>query len=473
MRHLLALALAVTVLSGIPTAAQETGRVQVTAPPGLRVYVDGRIAGKTTDADDGIFLERVAAGERTIRLEKQGFDPEERKVTVPAGGIVEVRIDALRPASPKPTTTTVEVSVEPADAMVFLDGLLYGRGPCTIQDIEAGQHVIVVAREGYADHEKRITVHANQSQQVEARLRKGRSSILSQPQGTKGIVAHAGRGFLDVTFPGSREDIHRRLGRPEKESSESGFLWMSYRTAHGLDFLVAENGNGDIAEMRFNPGFEGKLAQGLGIGSSCEDIFVSFGQPSRRVETSTFEGCFDDRTFYHNSTASKIIYMDAGVLFWFDPRGLVAQFVLFKPARNAPRQLPDENRGDEPLRGEDHAGDPAPKVEQMWFTEVLDNFANHRGKTVQFSCYVVDAGYDNNGGAQVYVTKSYSPEDVNAEEMAVFSVTKVYFDANQRLFLGAIDSPTAIELTVKLAMSQPSLDELRKPWGEVVGISRK
>ena len=48
-------------------------------PPGAKVSVDGRSTGKTTPAE--LELGGMLGGNHTIRIEKAGFEPEERRVT--------------------------------------------------------------------------------------------------------------------------------------------------------------------------------------------------------------------------------------------------------------------------------------------------------------------------------------------------------------------------------------------------------
>jgi hypothetical protein len=115
----------------VPVSGEEaTGDLQVTCWPGYRIYLDGAFAGVTTPEEDGRYLRDVAAGEHTVRVEKLGHEPQTMTVLVPAGGAVELKVEALEalePASvaaptespapvPSDETTTVDVPVAAAAA---------------------------------------------------------------------------------------------------------------------------------------------------------------------------------------------------------------------------------------------------------------------------------------------------------------------------------------------------------------------
>jgi len=80
-------------------AVSFAGDIQVSCSPGLRIYLDDKFKGTTNAMEDGLFLANVSSGAHTIRVEKDGFVPQNIRIEV-SDHPVEVRVGQL---SPQPT----------------------------------------------------------------------------------------------------------------------------------------------------------------------------------------------------------------------------------------------------------------------------------------------------------------------------------------------------------------------------------
>jgi hypothetical protein len=94
--------LVVVTLSISPCLAQEEadqhgGTIIVRCPPGCEVYLDGELAGVTTEEEKGKTLDGVTPGTREVRLVKPGHEPKTATVMVRAGTTVEVKSGAFVP----------------------------------------------------------------------------------------------------------------------------------------------------------------------------------------------------------------------------------------------------------------------------------------------------------------------------------------------------------------------------------------
>jgi len=91
------------------------GNLHVKAVPGVRIYVDGRLAGVSTVTSDGVLVTALAPGEHTIRLSRPSYQAKELKVTIAPGETAELDAGTLklrrrirfRPAE-EPVDRTVE-----------------------------------------------------------------------------------------------------------------------------------------------------------------------------------------------------------------------------------------------------------------------------------------------------------------------------------------------------------------------------
>jgi len=94
---------------------------------------------------------------------------------------------------------------------------------------------------------------------------------------------HEGRGCGRVQIGMSREALIALLGPPEAGSTDQFLTWA--KKFHFHCFFRHARG---VGELRFNPGFPGKLASGIGFGSSEADVRRSYGEPN---STRTSNGC--------------------------------------------------------------------------------------------------------------------------------------------------------------------------------------
>lgn len=116
--------------SAVADDAPAAGALQVTCWPGHRVYLDDRFVGLTTAAEDGLYLQNVAAGEHIIRVEKLGFEGATFDVSVPAEGVVEVQVGELTPLGQEswrelramPTPPELQPSPRPVKPMPPVEG---------------------------------------------------------------------------------------------------------------------------------------------------------------------------------------------------------------------------------------------------------------------------------------------------------------------------------------------------------------
>ncbi len=170
-----------TVYAELTLAPPTTGSVTVESNPlGANVYLDDEPEGTTP----AVILD-VTPGPHIVRIEKTGYLPYEKEITVTAGGITTV-IAALT-AEPPPTTGSVDVDSVPRGASVYLDGNLSGMTQVLVTDVEPGLKMVRIEKEGYKPFETAIAVLPNQTVFVNQTLialpTAGNLDINSTPQG--------------------------------------------------------------------------------------------------------------------------------------------------------------------------------------------------------------------------------------------------------------------------------------------------
>lgn len=124
-------------------------------PPGADIFIDGAKVGGTP------FLQELPPGEHKIKLVHEGFVPYERAVVMPRDRDIEVTL-ALIPLPPPPGPSKIEISADPPEANLFLDGKGIGKG--TARGMRSpGDYVVEARLPGYRSVSQRITVVQGQS----------------------------------------------------------------------------------------------------------------------------------------------------------------------------------------------------------------------------------------------------------------------------------------------------------------------
>lgn len=146
------------------TRAARDGRLDVTSrPSGAEVYVGGVYQGRTP-------LRGVpfAPGTYDVRIERGGYAPAHRTVTVRAGATVGLDVALRREGG------TLDVRGEVPGSVVFLDGrrvgtLAGGAASLRIDDVPAGVAELTVVAPGYATVVRRVDVPAGVARDVALR----------------------------------------------------------------------------------------------------------------------------------------------------------------------------------------------------------------------------------------------------------------------------------------------------------------
>jgi serine/threonine protein kinase len=166
--------------AGAPVAVSPpvgAGRLLIrSTPAGARVVLDGRDVGETP-----LTVRGVARGPHTVRVVRDGYVAEQRRVNVSAASPAQSLTIALaraRPAaaagatSSRPGQTVAALSVEsrPAGASVYLDGKLIGTTPLRVGEVAAGDHAVRLELDGYRRWASSVHVVAGEASRVAASL---------------------------------------------------------------------------------------------------------------------------------------------------------------------------------------------------------------------------------------------------------------------------------------------------------------
>jgi len=130
------------------SAQPQTGKVTVSsAPVGATFYVDSQLRGTSPLTVD------VPFGHHTVRVELEGYLPQERGISVQSGTVF-VDFTLERAVAPSTGKLTVHTNPQPG-ATLYVDGTARGKTPITL-DISPGVHTLRVELAGFPTKEETI-----------------------------------------------------------------------------------------------------------------------------------------------------------------------------------------------------------------------------------------------------------------------------------------------------------------------------
>jgi HEAT repeat protein/predicted Ser/Thr protein kinase len=130
--------------------------------------------------------------------------------------------------------------------------------------------------------------------------------MLTGPADDRVIVE--GKGWGGFRLGATRAELIKALGQPDSDSDNR---WMKWNQAHMHCLIDEAHG---AFELRFDEGFPGLTAAGIGIGSSLKDALAAYGEPSSQE---TVGG------------TKKLLWASKGILIWFH-EDRAAQIVIFQ-----------------------------------------------------------------------------------------------------------------------------------------------
>jgi len=88
-----AIMLFVLLMACLPVMAAPFGNLDVIAPGGIQIYVDGKLRGVTSKEENGLEVKNILEGEHTLKAEKDGKVLLERSFDVEIGLTTTIKIE--------------------------------------------------------------------------------------------------------------------------------------------------------------------------------------------------------------------------------------------------------------------------------------------------------------------------------------------------------------------------------------------
>jgi len=117
-----------------------------------------------------------------------------------------------------------------------------------------------------------------------------------------------GEGWRGFRLGAKRGDLIKELGKPDTDPNGQ---WLQWKKKHAIHCML-DDARG-ATELRFDDGFKGQTAAGVGMGSSIREALAAYGAPSSRKD---------------NGNAKQLVWASKGILIWFSG-DKATQIVIF------------------------------------------------------------------------------------------------------------------------------------------------
>ncbi len=135
-----------------PQLVPDFAEVQLTTDAAAEIWIDGERKGV------GSWSGRLATGEYQIETRRENHRSQSilHRFT-PASGVQTLQLSA-----PSPIYGSVDISVTPGNAAVFMDGVSVGQTPLFMQRVLIGHHSLTLKKSGYGDYHTEVNVTEGQ-----------------------------------------------------------------------------------------------------------------------------------------------------------------------------------------------------------------------------------------------------------------------------------------------------------------------
>lgn len=180
-----------------------------TTPSGSEVSLKGVSLGTTP-----LLITTLESGTHRLSISSPGYQTKEVDVTLDGRTPVKQEITLMSDSG------TIDVSSDPAEADVLVNGISRGKTPCRIDRIPGGAVSLEIKAEGFEPHKRDVSLAAGEVQKVDVQLKPlpGTLRIVSIPEGGRVYVNDEFKGETPFDLANAKPGTYRiRVEKPGHE----------------------------------------------------------------------------------------------------------------------------------------------------------------------------------------------------------------------------------------------------------------
>lgn len=154
-----------------------SGSLQILSSPyGASVYLNNKYRGRTPRTGY-LDIDSLQPGTYDLLIQYDNYLPYTSTVFVERGQVRTINVVLNQETQPGPSTGSIQIQSEPADAQVFLNNQFMGITPVYLSDLALGDYTLTLQKEGYASYISVVKIVEGQTLPISAVL----SGVPTQP----------------------------------------------------------------------------------------------------------------------------------------------------------------------------------------------------------------------------------------------------------------------------------------------------
>ncbi len=250
------------------------GHVTVETQPPSRIFIDGQRVGHQT------YQGRLVEGIHTFTAKKEEYTADQLDKKIVSDNRYDIQLN------PQPRYGALDVSSDPINANIFIDGKKYGKTPNIIKELSKGMYQVKLVKEGFKPVERQITIHPNQTSEMEERLlASDQVTVNSKPSGAKLYIdgSYEGQTPVDLALSSGQHQI--RLSKEEHQDYQSDFQVKDERRKYTFSLKPSTVG---VVQVTSDPPSARLIVNGSYKGRTPVKVKMSSGEAEFMVAKEGF-----------------------------------------------------------------------------------------------------------------------------------------------------------------------------------------
>ena len=206
-------------------------------PTGADVFIDDVKVGVTPYQ-----MKKITPGTHVVELRKTGFESLADMVVIKAGE-VNRQFENVKLTALQVSTGSLEITSNPAGAIVTINGRQYGQTPQTLTNLEIGTYIVDFSKEGYQNLSQTVTVKEGKKETLAVTMSKAnvqQQQVVQTPVTPTTPTVQTTSSFIDGQFSVSaNEKVYFSKGNLQYQASTKTWRFAE----HQWDIIGSENSN--------------------------------------------------------------------------------------------------------------------------------------------------------------------------------------------------------------------------------------
>lgn len=242
------------------------GNVYIKTNPPSDIYINGNKVG------NGNYKGRVIEGIHTFEAKKDKYTADKTEKEIISSKNVNINLN------PQPKYGKLDISSDPIDAKITLNGKDYGQTPTVVSDLLVGTYDLELIKVGYSPIKKTFQINENQTTELQEKLASSKKvTISSDPSNANFYINNEFKGRTPVSLNLSYSQHDIRLEKKQYESLNKDLKVVDDKD----EYIFAMKPLYQNVRINSDPTFAKIYVNGKLIGKTPENVDLPIGNNVR------------------------------------------------------------------------------------------------------------------------------------------------------------------------------------------------